>query len=405
MGAGVSLSLSRDGAHGEGICSSFFSSISDPFPRDHGFYVGSVPFSREQVYYGAGVSLSFPQEGVHGNLASVEAVPVAWRGVFCSPGGGIGGRMVAFVLANAVLVGSLQHPQLLALGNLLVDYSHAKPTAAYGSSGQQVTESESGSLDPLDGGYGGLKVGPNNIMVPASGNPELVTAGYGSRVPDPAGGVGKCNGGGWYKASASVTARMDGGAMGLYSDRGYPGKIVRRGLSLEWGSDNAYVTPVADAEGSAFHGWFWFWIYRRRRWLKQISHSVDIGTGSGGSISYAIVGGSGNHSHGHGSGDSFHLGIASQSTVRSDLSSASVINTSMWIPFQMGHKFHTVGGDCADSGKRGHGGEDYAARFFCSWFCCAWLLLEDGQVAYAWLTGRSYMVLGLLTVGFMMYMM
>ena len=62
MGAGVSLSLSRDGVHGESICSSFFSLISDPFPRELGFYVGSVPFSREHVYYGSnlleGVSLS-----------------------------------------------------------------------------------------------------------------------------------------------------------------------------------------------------------------------------------------------------------------------------------------------------------------------------------------------------------
>ena len=52
MGAGVSLSLSRDGVHGESTCSSFFSLISCPCPREHGFYVGSVPFSREQVYYG-----------------------------------------------------------------------------------------------------------------------------------------------------------------------------------------------------------------------------------------------------------------------------------------------------------------------------------------------------------------
>ena len=64
MGAGVSLSLSRDGdgVHGESICSSFCSLISYPFPREHGFYVGSVPLSREQVYYGRylleGVSLS-----------------------------------------------------------------------------------------------------------------------------------------------------------------------------------------------------------------------------------------------------------------------------------------------------------------------------------------------------------
>ena len=62
MISGVSLSLSRDGVHGESIRSSFYSLISDPFPREHGFYVGSVPFSREKVYYGSnlleGVSLS-----------------------------------------------------------------------------------------------------------------------------------------------------------------------------------------------------------------------------------------------------------------------------------------------------------------------------------------------------------
>ena len=49
MGAGVSLSLSRDGVHGESICSSFFSLISDPSPREHGFYVGSVPLSKDRV--------------------------------------------------------------------------------------------------------------------------------------------------------------------------------------------------------------------------------------------------------------------------------------------------------------------------------------------------------------------
>ena len=52
MGAGVSLFLSREGVHGAGIFSSFFSLIFDPFPREHGFYVGSVPSSREQVYNG-----------------------------------------------------------------------------------------------------------------------------------------------------------------------------------------------------------------------------------------------------------------------------------------------------------------------------------------------------------------
>ena len=77
--------------------------------------------------------------------------------------------MVAFVLANADMVGCLQHPQLLALGNLRVDYSHAKPMAAYGSSGQRMIGSESGSLDPLDGDCGGLLAGPNSIMVPANG--------------------------------------------------------------------------------------------------------------------------------------------------------------------------------------------------------------------------------------------
>ena len=52
MGAGVSLFLSREGDHGAGIFSSIFSLIFDPFPREHGFYVGFVPSSREQVYYG-----------------------------------------------------------------------------------------------------------------------------------------------------------------------------------------------------------------------------------------------------------------------------------------------------------------------------------------------------------------
>ena len=49
MGAGVSLSLSRDGVRGERIFSSFSSLISDPFPRDHDFYVVFVSLSRELV--------------------------------------------------------------------------------------------------------------------------------------------------------------------------------------------------------------------------------------------------------------------------------------------------------------------------------------------------------------------
>ena len=57
MGAGVSLSLSQDGVHGESRFSLLFSFISDPFPRVHDFYVGSVPFSREQVYYGSKCNL------------------------------------------------------------------------------------------------------------------------------------------------------------------------------------------------------------------------------------------------------------------------------------------------------------------------------------------------------------
>ena len=58
MGAGVSLSLSRDGVHGKSF---IFSLISDPVPGEHGYYVGFVPFSRERGYYGSnlleGVSL------------------------------------------------------------------------------------------------------------------------------------------------------------------------------------------------------------------------------------------------------------------------------------------------------------------------------------------------------------
>ena len=117
--------------------------------------------------------------------------------------------------------------------------------------------------------------------------------------------------------------------------------------------------------------------------MKHISHSADSGTGSGGSIYYAIVGGSGNDSRGLGGGDfRFHMGSVSQSTVRSDLSlaslnntsmwspsqmghrsyavggsdlsSASLSNTSMWSPSQMGHRSYAVGGDYTDSGRRGH---------------------------------------------------
>ena len=60
---------------------------------------------------------------------------------------------MADVLANADQVGSLR-----------VDYSHAKPTAAHGTSGQQLTGP--GSFDPVDGDYGGWLVG---LMVPEIG--------------------------------------------------------------------------------------------------------------------------------------------------------------------------------------------------------------------------------------------
>ena len=74
MGAGVSLSLSRDGVHGESICSSSFSLISDPFPREHDFYVVSVPFSREQVYYGKCIFPVF--QAVNGNVCSISCLHV-----------------------------------------------------------------------------------------------------------------------------------------------------------------------------------------------------------------------------------------------------------------------------------------------------------------------------------------
>ena len=78
IGAGVSISLSRDGVHGESICSSIFSLISDPFPREHGFYVGSVPFSREQVYYGKCILPVF--QAVNGNVSSVSCLYVTHVG-------------------------------------------------------------------------------------------------------------------------------------------------------------------------------------------------------------------------------------------------------------------------------------------------------------------------------------
>ena len=74
MGAGVSLSLSRDGVHGESICSSYFSLISDLFLREHDFYVVSVPFLREQVYYGKCILPVF--QAVNGNVCSVSCLHV-----------------------------------------------------------------------------------------------------------------------------------------------------------------------------------------------------------------------------------------------------------------------------------------------------------------------------------------
>ena len=141
------------------------------------------------------------------------------------------------------------------------------------------------------------------------------------------------------------------------SDEGVrPMSSVPHGAVCGDSTNSADIFPVAATDdlaiadrassGSAFHhGWFWFWLNRCRRWfrVKHISHSVESGTGSGGSIYYAIVGGSGNDSRDLGGGDSrFHLGSVSQSTVRSDLSSASVNNTSMWSPSQMGHRSYSA---------------------------------------------------------------
>ena len=172
------------------------------------------------------------------------------------------------------------------------------------------------------------------------------------------------------------------------SDEGVrPMSSVPHGAVCGDSTNTADIFPVATGDdlavvdragsGSAFHhGWFWFWLNRCQRWfrVKHISHSVKSGTGSGGSIYYAIVGGSGNDSRGLGGGDSrFHLGSVSQSTVHSDLSSASVNNTSMWSPSQMGHRSYAVGGDYTDSGRRGH----YATRF-----------LGSAALGSCWMTAR-----------------
>ena len=55
-GWGFPLFLPR-WVHGESRFSSLFSLISDPFPRGYGLYMGSVPFSRKQVYYGSKCNL------------------------------------------------------------------------------------------------------------------------------------------------------------------------------------------------------------------------------------------------------------------------------------------------------------------------------------------------------------
>ena len=97
MGAGVSPSLSRDGVHGESFRSSFFSLISDPFPREHGFYVGSVPLSREQAYCGSnlleGVSPSLPQNGfpdTEFEITTVVKIGAATQAVASPPGASTG---------------------------------------------------------------------------------------------------------------------------------------------------------------------------------------------------------------------------------------------------------------------------------------------------------------------------
>ena len=100
-----------------------------------------------------------------------------------------------------------------------------------GPSGYDTPDPVVGSVK---GDIGELSLGYQNVVktsaaesslswfpMASAGIPELVTDGYGSIVPDPAGGGGKGNDDGWYKASALVTARMDGEALGLYSDGGY----------------------------------------------------------------------------------------------------------------------------------------------------------------------------------------
>ena len=74
MGEGVSLSLPRYGFPvGLNI------GVSVSFPRDHGFYVGSVPFSREQVYYGNSILPDF--QAVNDTVISVSRLHVSFLGL------------------------------------------------------------------------------------------------------------------------------------------------------------------------------------------------------------------------------------------------------------------------------------------------------------------------------------
>ena len=117
MEAGVSLSLSQDGVHGESRFSALFSLISDPFPRVHGFYgfpdanhfVVSVSVSREHGCSGSS-SISFSGSM---SFSSVISIPFTREQVFF--GGNYG-----LVSRGAIGAGTLFHE----LSHKDVDVTH-----------------------------------------------------------------------------------------------------------------------------------------------------------------------------------------------------------------------------------------------------------------------------------------
>ena len=122
MEAGVSLSLSRDGVHGESICSSFiFSLISDPVPRELGLFQFSSLRYLEEIDY------LVHEKDPHSGFRSHFVLPTALKRVplFSSRGDGALSLILGSLDADPVVYERNKGP-LLTAGHRGTDSSGAR---------------------------------------------------------------------------------------------------------------------------------------------------------------------------------------------------------------------------------------------------------------------------------------